>query len=272
MRFMLFIKSEPTTESGAAPGADTAAALAKYNAELTKAGVLLATEGFAPSAVGARINYADGHFSTKPGPFAPADRQIAGFWLIQTKSKDEAIEWAKRCPVGEGEIEIRQVYEVEDFPVAPTAEAGDMRDREQGTPPRAPVVAANSGKSAQRKPFVTLLKADHHSETALTPAPNAALLREMGALMEETVQAGALLGGEGLKPSAVGARVRFSAGKPRLFDGPFAETHELVAGYALILAGSLDEALGWARRCLDIHVRGTGVEYGAIEVRALREH
>jgi hypothetical protein len=122
MRFMMMIKANKDTEAGIMPEEKTLAAMAKYNEELVKAGVLLDGMGLQASSKGARVKFSGGKPKVIDGPFAEAKELIAGFWLIQVKSKEEAIEWAKRVPFdvdvhmrGEGEIELRQVFELEDF-------------------------------------------------------------------------------------------------------------------------------------------------------------
>jgi hypothetical protein len=122
MRFMMMIKANKDTEAGVMPSEKTLAAMARYNEELVKAGVLLDGMGLQSSAKGARVRFSKGQPTVVDGPFAESKELIAGFWLIQVKSKEEAIEWAKRVPFdpdvhmgGEGEIELRQVFELEDF-------------------------------------------------------------------------------------------------------------------------------------------------------------
>ena len=114
MRFMILLKADQNTEAGLLPGEEMLAAMTKYNEELARAGVLLAGEGLHPSSKGARVKFSGDKRTVTDGPFTEAKELIAGFWLIQVKSKEEAIEWVKRCPnplEGEAEIEIRQVYE-----------------------------------------------------------------------------------------------------------------------------------------------------------------
>src|SRR2546428_1627270 len=114
MRFMILVKADKTTEAGVLPDKTLLTEMGKYNEELVKAGVLLAAEGLHPSSKGARVKFSGGKRTVVDGPFAEAKELIAGFWLIQVKSKEEAIEWVKRCPNplgGEAEIEIRQVFE-----------------------------------------------------------------------------------------------------------------------------------------------------------------
>jgi hypothetical protein len=120
MRFMVMVKANKDTEAGIMPSEELLAAMAKYNEELAKAGVLLDGTGLQASSKGARIKFSGGKRTVIDGPFTEAKELIAGYWLIQVKSKQEAIEWAMRCPNphGEGaetEIEIRQLFELEDF-------------------------------------------------------------------------------------------------------------------------------------------------------------
>jgi hypothetical protein len=116
MRFMMLVKANKDSEAGVLPSKELVAAMGKYNEELVKAGVLLAGEGLHASSKGARISFSGGKRTVTDGPFAETKELIAGFWLIQVKSKEEAIEWASRVPFMDGEIEIRQVFETSDFP------------------------------------------------------------------------------------------------------------------------------------------------------------
>ena len=115
MRFMVLVKADERTEAGVMPSQEELAEMGNYNEELARAGVMLAGEGLHPSSKGARVKYSGGERTVTDGPFTEAKELIAGFWLIQVKSKEEAIEWAKRAPFREGEVEIRQVFEDEDF-------------------------------------------------------------------------------------------------------------------------------------------------------------
>ncbi len=119
MRFMVIVRGNEQTESGALPPPELLEAMGKYNEELVKAGVLLAAEGLHPSSRGAaRVHFSGSTRTVVDGPFTEAKELIAGFWLFQVRSKEEAIEWVKRCPnptEGGGVIEIRQVFEADDF-------------------------------------------------------------------------------------------------------------------------------------------------------------
>jgi hypothetical protein len=115
MRFMMLVKADKNSEAGILPDEKLLSDMAKYNEEMVKAGVMLAGDGLQPSSKGARVRFAGGKPTVINGPFPETRELVAGFWLIQVKSKDEAVEWAKRVPFEEGEIEIRQVFELEDF-------------------------------------------------------------------------------------------------------------------------------------------------------------
>jgi hypothetical protein len=136
MRFMVIVKANKDSEAGVLPDRKLLSEMGKYNEELAKAGVLLAGEGLQASSKGARVRIAGGKRTVVPGPFPESNDLIAGFWLFQAKSKDEAIEWVKRIPFTEGEVEIRQVFEAEDFGPALTPE---IREQEQRLRAREPI-------------------------------------------------------------------------------------------------------------------------------------
>ena len=131
MRFMILVKADKNTEAGVMPSQKLLAEMSKYNEELVKAGVLLAGEGLQPSSKGARVKISGNKRTVIDGPFAETKELIAGFWLFEVKSKEEAIEWVKRCPnpmEGDSEIEIRQLFEAEDFGAEFTP---DLREAEE---------------------------------------------------------------------------------------------------------------------------------------------
>jgi hypothetical protein len=133
MRFMVIVKATNNSEAGALPSADLLAAMGKFNEELVKAGVMLAGEGLQPSSKGKRVKFAAGKRTVLDGPFAETKELVAGFWLWQCKSMEEAVEWVKRCPDPmpgeESEIEIRRVFEAEDFGAEFTPELRAQEDR-----------------------------------------------------------------------------------------------------------------------------------------------
>jgi hypothetical protein len=119
MRFMMLMipKGYEKADAGARPDAKAVAAMMKYNEELTKAGVLLALDGLHPPATGARISFSGGRPKVTDGPFTEAKELLGEYWMIQVRSKEEAVEWASRCPANDGDlIEVRQVFEMADFP------------------------------------------------------------------------------------------------------------------------------------------------------------
>ena len=119
MRFMMLVIPDGygSAPPGTVPDAEQVATMMRYNESLAKAGVLLSLDGLLPPSAGARIRYSTGTATVTDGPFAEAKECVCGFWMIQVKSKEEAIEWAKRAPMGDHEIiEVRQVHEIEDFP------------------------------------------------------------------------------------------------------------------------------------------------------------
>lgn len=132
MRFMVMIKASAQTEAGEMPSEDVLAAMGQYNEELMNAGVLLGGEGLHPSSRGARVRFDGSQCSVVDGPFAETRELVAGFWLFQTASLQEAIDWVKRCPasaVGDSEIEIRQIFEAEDFGAEFTPELQEQEER-----------------------------------------------------------------------------------------------------------------------------------------------
>src|SRR5437762_11985090 len=132
MRFMVIVKATKNSEAGVMPSEKLLAEMGKFNEELAKAGVMLAGEGLHPSSKGARVRFSGGKRTVIDGPFAETKELIAGFWIWQVKSKEEAIEWVKRCPNPhneETEVEIRQVFEAEDFGAELTPELREQEER-----------------------------------------------------------------------------------------------------------------------------------------------
>ena len=132
MRFMIIVKASKDSEAGVMPSEQLLSEMGRFNEELAKAGVLLAAEGLQPSSKGARVRFSGNKRTVIDGPFDQTKELIAGFWLWQVKSKEEAIEWVKRCPnphKGESEIEIRQVFEADDFGAEFTPELREQQER-----------------------------------------------------------------------------------------------------------------------------------------------
>jgi len=129
MRFMVLVKASPESEAGEMPPEELLAAMGRYNEELVRAGVMLDGSGLQPSSKGARVSFSEGKPTVTDGPFAEAKELVAGYWLLQARSWDEVIEWVKRAPFPEGDVEIRQVFELEDF--GPSEAIDRMRELQQ---------------------------------------------------------------------------------------------------------------------------------------------
>ena len=248
MRFLMMVKASKDSEAGVLPDEKMLSEMGKYNEQLVKAGALLAGEGLKPSSEGVRVRYSNGKFTVVDGPFAEAKELIAGFWLIQAKSKEEAIEWARRIPFQEGEVEVRPLFELEDFPVDPSEQPDGWREKERQFRDAPP--ARRPGTTR----YMGLLKADKDTEAGVLPDEK--LLAAMGAFMEEGTKAGVILSGEGLQESSKGARVGYCGGKHTVIDGPFAETKELIAGYAILQFASKAEAIEWTKRFVQVDAPG----------------
>jgi len=132
MRFMVLVKADKNSEAGVLPDERLLTEMTKYNEELAKAGVMLGGEGLHPSSKGARVRFSGANRTVIDGPFAETKELIAGFWILQAKSRDEVIEWVKRCPnpmPGESELEIRQIFEASDFGEAMTPDLVAREER-----------------------------------------------------------------------------------------------------------------------------------------------
>lgn len=255
MRFMVIVKGDERSEAGVLPSHELLAEMGKYNEELIKAGVMLAGEGLQASSKGTRVRASGTKTTVVDGPFAEAKELVAGFWVIKTKSKAEAIQWLERAPFKEGEVEIRELYEMSDF----------VQDAKEIDPSTMPVPPRQAGTTR----YMVMLKADKMTETGATPSER--LLNEMGALMNEYAQAGKVLAGDGLKPTSKGARIKYSGGKRTVIDGPFTEAKELIAGYSVIQTKTKAEAVEFAKRQLLIHCDGANAPGGEIEIRQVSE-
>jgi hypothetical protein len=129
MRFMVIVKANKDSEAGVLPDEKILREMGKFNEELVKAGVMLAAEGLHSSSKGARVKFEGSKRTVVDGPFSETKELIAGFWLWQVKSKEEAVEWLKRAPFREGEVELRQVFEAEDFGANLTPELREQEER-----------------------------------------------------------------------------------------------------------------------------------------------
>ena len=263
MRFMMMVKANKDSETGVLPDEKILSEMGKYNEALVKAGALLAADGLQASSKGAHVRYANGKVQATDGPFTEAKELVAGYWLIEAKSKEEAVEWAKRVPFQEGEVEIRPLFELEDFPVDPDEKAAGWREKEEQF--RASPPARRPGTIR----FMGLLKADKDTEAGVLPDEK--LLAAMGAFFEEGVKSGVILSGEGLKPSSHGVRVRYAGSKRTVLDGPFTEAKELIAGYAIIQAKTREEAIEWTKQFVTVDAPGRYHQESDCEIRQIFE-
>jgi hypothetical protein len=267
MRFMLIVKSDERAEAGEPPSEKLIEAMGKFNDELAHAGKLVSAEALHSSAKGARLTIAGGERTLTKGPFGEPRTLVAGYWIIQADSKEEAIEWAKRVPFeadeawvaggGVGQIEVRRVLGAEDFP-------GDIDEAEWREPPAAPAQSPQTAPSLKRFFCVSPVTAD--TEAGIPPNPE--FFAKMEAHITKLAAAGVVLGGDGLAPSAEGARVQFSNGTRIVTDGPFIETRELIGGFGIVQAKSLDEVIELSWPYLKIFNEGTGGEATA-EIREM---
>ena len=264
MRYMLLIKATKDYEAGVLPDEKILSDWSKYVEELVKAGALLACQRLQPSSKGMRVRYANGKVSVLDGPFAETKELVAGFFLIEAKSREEAIAWAKRIPFQQGEVEVRPLFELTDFPVDPAEEPGGWRDKEE---------QLRAAPAPARKPgtlrCLGMVKADKDTEAGVLPDEK--LLAAMGAFVEEGVKSGVFLSGEGLQPSSKGARVRISGSERMVVDGPFAETKELVGGFAILQFTSRAEALEWTKRFVQVDAPGRLGAESECEIRPFFE-
>lgn len=129
MRFMVIVKADQDSERGVLPGREMLEEMGKFNEKLSEAGIMLAGEGLQPSSKGARVKFSGGKATVTDGPFAEAKELVAGFWLWQVRSREEALEWIRRAPFRDAEIELRQVFEPEDFGPALTPELREQEER-----------------------------------------------------------------------------------------------------------------------------------------------
>jgi hypothetical protein len=129
MRFMILIKATADSEAGVMPSSRELEEMGKFNEELVKAGILLDGGGLHDSGKGTRVHFAGGKRTVVEGPFSATEELVAGYWILQVKSREEAVEWVKRCPLQNGQIEIRKLFEAEDFGEAFTPE---LREHEEG--------------------------------------------------------------------------------------------------------------------------------------------
>jgi hypothetical protein len=240
MRFMVMHKMTEEMEQGLAPDPALIQAVGKLVEEGAKDKVFISGEGLKPSAQRVHIAYKNGRRTLTDGPFAEAKELIAGFALLRVRSREEAISWCDKVGALLGDIELHMgpVVEPWDLGMMPTPKNAPLR-------------------------FLSLRQADERTENETPPDP--VLMAKMGALIEEMTRAGVLQATGRLASTNKGARIRFDGGKRTVIDGPFAESKELVAGYAILELPSKAAAIEWAARFAQI------VKVNEVEVRQMPE-
>ncbi len=239
MRFIIMHKTDAHWEAGAVPSRELIAGVGALLGELAKADVLLGAEGLRASSQGVRLTFSGGTRSVTRGPFEARNELPAGFSILRVESIDEAIEWASRQAtiLGDVEIDIRPVTEPWDIGMTPMPEGATTRR------------------------YMVLRKATAASEAGAPLSPEQQT--EMASLIGETTRSGVHLATESMRPSARGRRYKNSRDGLTVRDGPFTESKELIAGYVIVSAESLQEADRWAARYIDV------VEAHEVDLREL---
>jgi hypothetical protein len=239
MRFIIMHKTDAHWEAGAVPTAELVQRVGGLIGELAKAGAFVAGEGLRPSAEGVRVRFSGGTRKLIGGPFEGDNELPARFTILRVASIDDAVEWAARqaAVLGDGEADIRPVTEPWDIGLQP--------------PP--------ATRTTRR--YMVLRKATPATEAGVEPST--AQRAELARLIDETARSNAHVTTETMRPSRRGRRYKGSSGGVSVLDGPFIESKELIGGYMIVSAESLDEAGRWARRYIDV------VEAAEVDVREL---
>jgi hypothetical protein len=240
MRFMVMHKMTEEMEKGLRPDPAIIKGVGKLVGEAAKDGAFVSGEGLKPSSERVHIAYRNGKRTVTQGPFTDARELVGGFALLRVRSKEEAISWCDRFAALAGDIDLF---------MGPVVEPWDL--------------AGKPGPQNAPLRFLSLHRMDEQGENA-TP-PTAELMARMGALIEEMTKAGVLQATGGLASTRKGARIRFEGTKHTVIDGPFTESKELVAGYAILDLPSRAAAIEWAIRFGDI------VKVNEVEVRQMPE-
>jgi hypothetical protein len=240
MKFMLMHKMTAELETGLPPDAALMEAIGQLMEQAMKDKIMLAGEGLKPTSTRVRLAYENGKRTIANGPFPDGRQLIAGFALMRVKSKDEAIAWCDRFAnaIGDVALYLGPVVEMWDLGFAPKPDNPPLR-------------------------FLAMHEMDANSENEVPPDP--AMMAKMGALVEEMTKAGVLEATAGLTSTKKGARIHFDGGKKTVIDGPFAESKELVAGYAIVELPSKAAAIEFGKRFGEI------VKVHEVEIRQVAE-
>jgi hypothetical protein len=239
MRYIIIHKTNPHWESGAVPSKELIARVGALIGEMAKSKVFVAGEGLRASSEGVRLRFSGGARTITKGPFPGENELPAGFTILRTGSLDEAVEWATRqaATLGDVEMDIRPINEPWDVGIC---EAPSDLTKRRWMVLRKATAATESGES-----------------------PSASQRAAMSRLVDESTRSGVHVASESLRPSARGRRYKNSAEGRRVIDGPFTETKELIAGYCIVNAESLEDACRWAEKYIDV------VETDEVDVREL---
>ena len=239
MRYIIMHKTNPHWESGAIPSKELIARVGALIGEMAKSRVFVAGEGLRASSEGVRLRFSGGARTITKGPFPGENELPAGFTILRTGSLDEAVEWATRqaATLGDVEMDIRPINEPWDVGIC---EAPSDLTKRRWMVLRKATAATESGES-----------------------PSASQRAAMSRLVDESTRSGVHVASESLRPSARGRRYKNSAEGRRVIDGPFTETKELIAGYCIVNAESLEDACRWAEKYIDV------VETDEVDVREL---
>jgi len=239
MRYIIMHKTNPHWESGAIPSKELIARVGALIGEMAKSRVFVAGEGLRASSEGVRLRFSGGARTITKGPFRGENELPAGFAILRTGSLDEAVEWATRqaATLGDVEMDIRPINEPWDVGIC---EAPSDLTKRRWMVLRKATAATESGES-----------------------PSASQRAAMSRLVDESTRSGVHVASESLRPSARGRRYKNSADGRRVIDGPFTETKELIAGYCIVNASSLEDACRWAEKYIDV------VETDEVDVREL---
>jgi hypothetical protein len=240
MRFMIMHKMTADMEKGRRPDPALIDAVGKFFQDALKDKIVLSGEGLKPSSERVHIVYKNGKRTITQGPFSDPRELVAGFALMKVRSREEAIAWCDRFAALLGDVELYMGAVVEQWDL-------DMTPRPADAPLR----------------FLSMHKMDERAENEAPPDPG--LMAKMGALVDEMTKAGVLQATGGLASTKKGARIRFGGGKHTVIDGPFAESKELIAGYAIVDLPSKAAAIEWAIRFGDV------VKVNEVEVRQMPE-
>lgn len=227
MKFMVMHKSDARTEAAIPPTPELIQEVGKLLQTARENGTLIDGAGLRQSATRVRLTFAGGKRTVKRGPYKGDNELLAGFAMLKVNNMDEAIEWASHFAkvVGDVEIEVGPVTEPWDLGMMPKPDDAPLR-------------------------VLAMHKADKQSEAGVPPSPK--LMSDMAQLIEQMTKAGVFISAQGLAPSAKGARIKTSAGKHTVIDGPFAESKELVSGFMILEFKSKAEAIEFGKRYADV--------------------